>query len=153
MTPPPADQAADLDVPRKLSARPQAGDRNFRGLVRGSGLLVLTIMSLIGVFLTIRSLQALKVAKFSFLTTSQWEPDAHHFGIAAILTGTILIGLVAIVVAVPVAVATALYISEYAPRRIKRWLVSLVDLMAAVPSVVYGLWGLLLPAAGAARAR
>ena len=65
--------------------------------IRGSGILVLAIMTLIGVFLTFRALQALKVAKWSFLTTSQWEPDAHHFGIAAILTGTVLIGLTAIV--------------------------------------------------------
>ena len=98
-------------------------------------------MTLIGVFLSYRALQALKVAKWSFLTTSQWEPDSHHFGIAAILIGTVLIALVAIVVAVPLARGTALFISEYAPRRIKRTLVSLVDLMAAVPSVVYGLWG------------
>jgi phosphate transport system permease protein len=58
-----------------------------------------------------------------------------------VLTGTVLIGLVAIVIAVPLALGTALYISEYAPRGLKRTLVSLVDLMAAVPSVVYGLWG------------
>jgi phosphate transport system permease protein len=138
---PPFASPMDADAPRKLGAKSLRSDRRFRGAVRASGILVLAIMSLIGVFLAYRALQALKVAKWSFLTTSQWEPDAHHFGIAAILIGTILIGLVAIVVAVPMAVGTALFISEYAPRRLKRTLIGLVDLMAAVPSVVYGLWG------------
>jgi phosphate transport system permease protein len=137
----PADADELPDVPRRLNARVEPSDRSFRFALRGGGLTVLSIMTLIGVFLSYRALQALKVAKWSFLTTSKWEPDSHHFGIAAIITGTVLIALVAIVVAVPLAAATALFISEYAPRRLKRTFVSLVDLMAAVPSVVYALWG------------
>ncbi|MFI1394973.1 phosphate ABC transporter permease subunit PstC [Streptomyces sp. NPDC020681] len=130
-----------VDLPRSLKSRGELADRLFRGGARGSGAIVLAIMLLVGVFLTYRASQALGVAKWSFLTTSAWEPDARHFGIAAVLTGTVLIGLVAISIAVPLALGTALYISEYAPRRLKRTLISLVDLMAAVPSVVYGLWG------------
>ena len=80
----------------------------------------------------------------SFITTQAWDPNSGNFGIAAVLVGTILIALTAISVAVPFALGTALYISEYAPRQIKQFLVSMVDLMAAVPSVVYGLWGLFL---------
>lgn len=101
-------------------------------------------MLLVGSFLAIRASSALKVAKFDFLTESRWEPDAHHFGIAGILVGTILVGLVAVTIAVPLATATALYISEYAPAGLQRTFISLVDLMAAVPSVVYGLWGFFL---------
>ncbi|MER5464615.1 phosphate ABC transporter permease subunit PstC [Streptomyces sp. NPDC002668] len=130
-----------VDKPRALRGRGAPADRLFRGAARGSGAIVLAIMLLVGVFLTYRASQALDVAQGSFLTTSAWEPDAHRFGIAAVLTGTVLIGLVAISIAVPLALGTALYISEYAPRRLKRTFVSLVDLMAAVPSVVYGLWG------------
>ncbi|MGW7523311.1 phosphate ABC transporter permease subunit PstC [Streptomyces sp. NPDC054783] len=129
------------DVPRDIRARGELADRLFRGAARGSGGVVLVIMLLVGVFLGYRAWQALRVAKGSFLTTSAWEPDSHHFGIAAVLTGTALIGVVAITIALPLALGTALYISEYAPRRLRRTLVSLVDLMAAVPSVVYGLWG------------
>jgi phosphate transport system permease protein len=72
-----------------------------------------------------------------------FQPDqgAGHFGVAGMLVGTLLIALVAIVVALPIALAAALYISEYAPRQIKGILISLVDLMAAVPSLCYGLWG------------
>ena len=102
---------------------------------------MLAIMSMVGIFLAYRAWQALHVAGFSFLTTQKWEPDSHHFGIAAVLVGTVLIGLVALTFAVPLAIGTALYISEYAPTRFKQLLISLVDLMAAVPSVVYGLWG------------
>lgn len=128
-------------VPRKLAARLSASDRAFRGIARSGGLLVLILMILVGSFLGYRGAQALHKAGSSFLTTQDWNPDGGGFGIAAIMIGTILIALVAIVVAVPLALGTALYISEYAPRRIQRGLTSLVDLMAAVPSVVFGLWG------------
>ncbi|MGI5437411.1 phosphate ABC transporter permease subunit PstC [Streptomyces shenzhenensis] len=117
-------------------------DRLFRGVLRGGGTLVLAIMLLVGGFLTYRAWQALSVAKWGFITTETWEPEGGNFGIAAVLVGTILVALVAIVFAVPLALGTALYISEYAPPRIRQTLISIVDLMAAVPSVVYGLWGL-----------
>jgi phosphate transport system permease protein len=118
-------------------------ERAFLGLTRGSALIVLTVIALVGIFLAIKALPALKVSKFSFLTTQAWQPDIHHFGIAGIMTDTILIALVAVIIAVPVALGLALFITEVAPAQIKRTLVSLVDLMAAVPSVVYGLWALL----------
>ena len=82
------------------------------------------------------------MAKFRFLTTQAWEPDIHHFGIAGIMADTLFIALVAVVIAIPISLGLSLFISEIAPRRIKRPLVSLVDLMAAVPSVVYGLWAM-----------
>ncbi|MFE5144483.1 phosphate ABC transporter permease subunit PstC [Streptomyces fagopyri] len=114
----------------------------FRGVLRGGGGLVLAVMLLVGGFLTYRAWQALSVAKWGFVTTEAWEPEGGNFGIAAVLVGTLLIAMVAIVFAVPLALGTALYISEYAPPRIRQTLISVVDLMAAVPSVVYGLWGL-----------
>lgn len=120
---------------------PDFADRVFRAVTVGSGALVLLIMSLVGFFLGFRALQALHSAGFAFLTTQAWEPDSNNFGIAAILVGTVLIGLTAVLIAVPFAIATALFISEYAPRRLQRTCILLVDLMAAVPSVVYGLWG------------
>ena len=127
--------------PRKLTARLSGSDLTFRLVALAGGLLVLLLMILVGSFLFYRGLQALHKAGFSFLTTQDWNPDGGGFGIAAIMVGTILIALVAIAVAVPLALGTSLYISEYAPRRIQRGLISMVDLMAAVPSVVYGLWG------------
>lgn len=130
--------------PRELDTSHDRADTVFRGIIRASGLVVLLIMGLVGLFLTFRALQAISSAGFSFLTTQSWEPDAGRFGIAAVLVGTILIALVAVAVALPLAVGSALYISEYAPARLTRTLISAVDLMAAVPSVVYGLWGFFL---------
>jgi len=126
---------------RDIRPRYDLPDKLFRGVIRLSGVAVLAIMLAVGIFLAYRASQALKAQGFHFITDSAWEPDSRNFGIAGILTGTFLIAMVAIIVAVPLAMGTALYISEYAPRKTKRSLTSLVDLMAAVPSVVYGLWG------------
>lgn len=132
--------------PRRLSSALGPSDRVFRGVARSSGIAVLLIMTLVGVFLAFRALQAIQVAGFSFFTVQEWDPDggAGKFGVAAVIMGTLFIALVAIAFAIPLSTATALYISEYAPERIKRSLISTVDLMAAVPSVVFGLWGFFL---------
>ena len=127
--------------PRNLRARYSAPDHAFRGIARAGGLAVLILMIMVGAFLAFRASNALAKAGTSFLTTQDWNPDGGGFGIAAVIVGTILIALVAVTFAVPLALGAALYISEYAPRRIRRGLVSLIDLMAAVPSVVFGLWG------------
>jgi len=121
-------------------------DRAFRGVLRASGWFVLVVMLAVGIFLGYRALQALEVAGWSFLTVQAWDPDAGagRFGIAAVLTGTVLVALVAIFFAFPLSFGTALFISEYAPLRMKRALITLVDLMAAVPSIVFGIWGFLL---------
>ena len=131
------------DRARSVSERPGATDRIFRMLARGGGIAVLLIMSAVGIFLTYRGLLALDVAGPSFFTENEWNPGlGGEFGVAALVPMTILIATVAIVIAVPLATGAALYISEYAPPRIQRPLINLVDLMAAVPSVVYGIWGL-----------
>ena len=130
-----------LDSPRQLTTLRDPADIAFRTIARSGGVIVLSIMLLVGVFLAFRAAQALNVAGFSFLTEQAWEPDSGKFGIAAVIVGTILIALVAICLAVPLATGTALYITEYAPRWFRSILIGLVDIMAAIPSVVYGLWG------------
>ena len=134
----PTDTAVE---PRIVRGRSGSADRAFQLLTRSSGAVVLGIMLLVGLFLGVRAVDALKVAGWGFFTEQRWDPDAAAFGIRAVMVGTLLVGLVAVFVALPLAVGTALYISEYAPQRIRNFLVSAVDLMAAVPSVVYGLWG------------
>jgi len=129
------------DTPRKLTIIRDGSDKVFRGVIRAGGSVVLIIMVLVGSFLAFRASQALNMAGWSFFTEQAWEPDAGKFGIAAVLVGTILIALVAIIVALPLSLGTALFITEYAPRQIRSFLVSIVDLMAAIPSVVFGLWG------------
>jgi phosphate transport system permease protein len=129
------------DVPRRIYTRPGLSDRIFGVVARAGGTVVLAVMGFIGLFLLVQAWPALTDANWHFLTRQAWEPSSGNFGIAAILFGTVAIGLLAISIAVPFAIGTALFISEYAPAGLKRTFVSLVDLMAAVPSVVYGLWG------------
>ena len=98
-------------------------------------------MAVIGIFLLLKAWPALHKAGWSFFTETDWQPEAGVFGIPAILVGTILIAVVALVIAVPFAFGAAIYITEYAPPKLRRLLISLVDLMAAIPSIVLGLWG------------
>ncbi len=132
---------ADADQPRSLTSRRGTSDNLFRFGAHGGGVLVLAIMTLVGLFLAIRGAEAIQVTGWSFLTEQSWEPASGRFGIAAVLFGTVVIALIAIAVALPLALGVATYISEYAPDALKRLLTNIVDLMAAIPSIVYGLWG------------
>ncbi len=136
--------AADLPAarPRRLTAPVGLGDKIFKRGSLATGCIVLAIMAAVGLFLSIEAAQALRATGVSFLTTAEWQPDRGQFGIAAVLTGTIAIALVAVTIALPVSIGTALFITEVAPAGLRSTLIGLVDLMAAVPSVVYGLWGL-----------
>jgi phosphate transport system permease protein len=129
-------------VRRTLTYRPTAQDQSFVAAARSAAVSTLIIMGLIGIFLLVGAWPALHSQGFGFLTRTEWLPETGTFGIASLLWGTILVGLIALAVAVPVGFGAALFISEYAPRSLKRSLVSLVDLMAAVPSIVYAMWAL-----------
>ena len=121
------------------------GDLVFRRSAIGASVVVLALMVGVGLFLLVEAIPALRADQGNFLTTTGFRAssDPRVFGIAALLFGTVVSSLIALVLAVPVAVAVALFISHYAPRRIAGVLGLLTDLLAAVPSVVYGLWGLL----------
>ena len=101
-------------------------------------------MALIAAFLVRDALPALRIAGGRFLTVFEWGPDEDpaRFGVGAALFGTVAAALIALFIAVPVSVGTALFINEYVPRRFKQVLVTVVDLLAAIPSLVFGLWGL-----------
>ncbi len=142
VSPRPMDEVPVDRQRRTVTAKPGTGDRVFRGMTRSGSVVVLAVFAAIGLFLAIKASAAIRVDKLKFLTTQAWEPDIHHFGIAGIMADTLFIAVVAVVIAVPISLGLALFISEIAPAGLKRPLVSLVDLMAAVPSVVYGLWAL-----------
>ena len=134
--------AADPNAARRsLASRPSISDSVFKTVSFGAGATTVGIMLAVGLFLSLRATDALRVSGFSFLTEQQWSPETHKFGIAAVLTGTVTIALIAMCVSVPLALGTSLLISEIAPPKVKSVLITLVDLMAAVPSVVFGLWG------------
>lgn len=132
------------DSPRTIDPGLPVSDRIFRGAARTIGLFVLVLTGSIGLFLGYQAIPTLHRYGLSFFTESQWQPELDKVGIAAVLVGTFEVALVALIVGFPLALMTALYISEYAPAKIKSSLVALVDLMAAVPSIIYGLWGFFL---------
>jgi len=121
------------------------GDRLFGGAARGAGLLVIALVTLIGVFLLWQAVPALARNEANFLTSREWVVAGDHprFGIVELLWTTVASSLIAMAIAVPVGVCVALFITQYAPRWLSRPAASLVDLLAAVPSIVYGLWGVL----------
>ena len=136
----PALPPAGDDVARVVASRLSAGDRVFHGILRGGGYAVFVITGLILVFLVVRSLPAFRAVGFGFFTTSQWFISTSQFGIAAILPLGVLAAMIALIIAVPVGVATALFISEYAPAALRRWLITMIDLMAAIPSIIVALF-------------
>jgi phosphate transport system permease protein len=120
------------------------GDRVFFALTGASGALLVALIVAIGAFLVVQAIPALQDDTSNFFTTKVFLPEADKptFGIAVLVFGTLLTSLIAMALAVPVALGVAVFVTQYAPRRIAGLLGGIVDLLAAVPSVVYGLWGL-----------
>ena len=115
----------------------------FRGLSGIAGVTLLVTIGGVALFLVLKAVPALRADTTSFLATRQFLPEADSptFGVAALAFGTVVSSCLALLMAVPVALGVALFITQVAPRRIAGVLGNLVDLLAAVPSVVYGLWG------------
>lgn len=133
-----------LDTPRKLASKSSFIDRLFHGGARAVGVLILVLFSAIGFFLAIQAVPTIRRYGWRFFLESEWLPQRDIIGISSVATGTVVVAIVALVFSFPLALTSAIYISEYAPARLKQLLVSTVDLMASVPSIVYGLWGLFL---------
>ena len=126
---------------RSPSAR--RADPLFRAILMGLAGLILALIAFFFVFLINKAEPALShQGVFSFLFTNDWNPSKAIYGAWPLVVGTLITASIALVIGVPVAVAAALFITELAPRRVRGPLVILVELLAAVPSVVYGLWGI-----------
>ena len=141
--PPPAPRSSGATRKRAARGATRPGDRVFLALSRGSGILLLVIMAAIAVFLTYRASLALSKNEGNFLTTFEWNTNLVPpvFGIAVLAFGTIVSAVIAMALAVPVAVGIALFITHYAPRKLGGPIAYVIDLLSAVPSIVYGLWG------------
>ncbi|MGI9197966.1 MAG: phosphate ABC transporter permease subunit PstC [Candidatus Nanopelagicales bacterium] len=139
---PEAPAPADPDGIAGAAVRP--GDRAFFGLSTGAGVLVLVVMVAIGAFLVWKAIPSLQADSANFLTEQQWLPDQTPpvFGIAVLFFGTLWTSIIAMAIAVPVGYGIALFIAFYASRRVASTLAFIVDLLAAVPSIIFGLWGL-----------
>jgi phosphate transport system permease protein len=134
------------DAPIDIAVSRGASDRAYRGVSYMAGGTTLLLMALIAFFLVKRGWQAIDYEGWSFFTKTEWNPTAAGgtFGVAALLLGTAIIAIIALVLAVPIAIGVALFITEFAPRRVRKALTSLVDLLAAVPSLIYGIWGAII---------
>lgn len=125
-----------------LSPTGNAGDAIFRGLVFSAALLVLLIVGAMILALAVGSLPAMRQFGFSFLVSQQWNPRDSQFGALPFIYGTVASSAIALVIGVPVALGIAIFLVEQAPRYLARPITFLVELLAAIPSVVYGLWGI-----------
>ena len=134
---------------RKITTKPRRSDQIFRIVVTIGGMASLVILGLIALFLSIKGMHILIDEKFNFITESRWEVITNengdvteaNFGIGAMLVGTMLSAVIAIAVGVPISVLSALYLTFYANGKIKKFLISVIDLMAAFPSLLFGFWG------------
>ncbi|MGZ4757011.1 MAG: phosphate ABC transporter permease subunit PstC, partial [Acidimicrobiia bacterium] len=135
------DERRRVDAPRRIVNLRQRSDRIYRALGTTAGLATLLLLVVIGWFLLQEGLPALRQNGLDFITGTRWT-DIGPFGIAAVMYWTVVIAVIALVLALPFSIAAALFINEYAPAGARRFLVSVIDLLAAVPSILFGLWGL-----------
>jgi phosphate transport system permease protein len=144
---PPVDVLDDGPEPPGRGGRAgtgRLGDRIFGGAALGAGWLVIIMVVLVGAFLVSQAVPSLAKDHVNFLTSRVWDVSGSElrFGIADLLWVTVISSAIAMLIAVPVSVGVALFLTQYAPRRLARPFAALVDLLAAVPSIVYGLWGI-----------
>jgi phosphate transport system permease protein len=141
------DAAMSVDVPakiipqpREITTKPRVSDQIFRGVVTTFSFSALITLALIALFLFLEGFSALRNEGFSFITSFEWNvfidesgKEVASFGLQAMLVGTVVISFIALLIAVPLAVLTAIFLSFYAPERIKSFLITIIDLMAAFP--------------------
>lgn len=148
---PPPDEAASL----ARRGRAVLGDRAFWLLCLGAGVVVLAILALILITTVRFAWPAFREQGISFFTSSTWIPNdpdgpegprTAEFGALAFLYGTVVVSLLALLIAVPISIGIALFLTELAPRRLRTIATTVIDLLAAVPSVVFGLWAITLVA-------
>jgi phosphate transport system permease protein len=124
------------------------GDRIFAGLAKASGVFVIVLIVAVAIFLVLRAVPALARNQVNFFSSREFDTttdvNALRFGILDLFGVTITVSLMALVLATPVALGIAIFLAQYAPKRLVGPLAYVVDLLAAVPSIVYGLWGLLV---------
>ena len=137
------DSAAPAGSASPLAHRRPLGDRTFAALALGSGLLVLVILILIAISTTNQASSWFSAEGLKIFTNT-WDPAANQFGALAFIYGTAITSIIALIIAVPISVGIALLLTEVVPRRLGQPIVYVIDLLAVVPSVVWGLWGILV---------
>ena len=136
---PTATESIQAPAASKVSSR---GDKTFRWLTILSAMLIPALMAGIFIALLDNSLPAIKRFGFGFLISQQWNPVTENFGAASSIYGTLVSTAIAMLIAVPLSLALALFLVELAPPRLNRLVSTIIELLAAIPSIIYGMWGL-----------
>jgi len=142
----PSGRAGPARTPRLVADDPEKVDQWFNRVTLSSGIVVLVLLALVGLFLFLRSQEALAQSGWlQFLTRVEWRTDVKpaRIGVLGLLSGTFLVAGIAIIIAVPLGVIAALFITEYSSVKTRRYLTAMIDLLAAVPSLLFGIWGFL----------
>jgi len=138
----------ETPTPREMTVIYNREDKIFRGVVTGGALTSLLVLGAIGIFLFLRGAEIFRDNGLRFITGTNWTvgsgdgiiPD--DFSIGAMLVGTVIVSLIAQIIAFPLAIGGALYLEFYAPRSLRKPLVTMLDLAASIPSLIFGLWGI-----------
>lgn len=136
-----ADLAATPNTERRYN---QLGDALFFNASRAAAVIVLVVLAGIIVSLVIASWPSIEKFGWKFFVTSEWDPPAQQFGALVPIYGTLVTSLIALIIAVPVSFGIALFLTELSPVWLRRPLGTAIELLAAIPSIVYGMWGLLV---------
>jgi phosphate transport system permease protein len=130
---------------REIVDAPTRSDRVFNAVTMAAGLSVLVILGLVGLFLLLRGRDAFSAMGPQFFTTTEWRTDTNpkHIGVLGLLSGTVIVAVIAVLIAIPLGTCAAVFITDYASARIRRLLTNIVDLLAAIPSLLFGIWGFL----------
>ena len=135
---------------RQIKATSRPSDKAFQGVVTTGALSAFVVLALIAGFLFVNSFDVFRLFGLDFITSSKWDSGsaedgrAAEFGVAAMLLGSIIVATMAMILALPFVVGTSIFLEYYVSRKIRFVLVSILDLMAAIPSIIYGLWGYLV---------
>ncbi|MDX8440989.1 phosphate ABC transporter permease subunit PstC [Mesorhizobium australafricanum] len=138
-------EAATLSAVRTREAtvrRFALTDTVFRAATRASAILVLVLLGGVAISLIAGSWEALSKFGVSFLTTESWNPVTENFGALAPIYGTVVTSAIAIIIAVPIGIGIAIFLTELCPRPLRRPIAIAVELLAGIPSIIYGIWGL-----------
>ncbi|MGV9823933.1 phosphate ABC transporter permease subunit PstC [Gordonia sp. NPDC003429] len=148
----PPEQEREIDEqihPGLRSHRGATGDRVFSYLARGTGFFVIVLIAGIGVSLVVDAIPSIAANNANFLFSSEWnvgrsnfDDGTVRFGVWELFRATVLTSFFALVIATPIAIGIAVFLVEYAPRQVSRPLGAVIDLLAAVPSIIFGLWGI-----------
>ena len=125
----------------------QQKDAIFRGVTVAAGAVIVALIGMIGIVLVAQSVPSVMADQINFFTSSEWnttDPENLRFGILDLLKVTVLSSIFALLLAVPVAIGIATFLVQYAPAKLSRALSAVIDLLAAVPSIIYGMWGLIV---------